>query len=120
MSTGTFHSLDPGRHNATNANNSSIATIRNGLNENGTRTFARTASNGINEPFGSRICRRTVRPATAFTYNERGDDNDTELTPHARRSASGRTRTVHNTFSDAERERNARDKTPSETGSTRT
>ena len=95
------HNREPGLHTSTIANTATITPIRNGFNANGTRTFARTASNGISEPFGSTIRTHTEPPAAAAcTYSERGEDTDTELTVPALRLTSGRTRTVRNTCSD--------------------
>ena len=81
VSNGIRHNREPGLHTSTIANTATITPIRNGFNANGTRTFARTASNGISEPFGSTIRTHTEPPAAAAcTYSERGEDTDTELT----------------------------------------
>ena len=72
------HNAEPGRHSATSSATAAMIDTRSQLNSKGTRTLALTAENGIREPTGSSIHRRTELPGFTLRYSERrrGDGGD--------------------------------------------
>ena len=66
------HNAEPGRHSATSSATAAMIDTRSQLNSKGTRTLALTAQNGIREPTGSSIHRRTELPGFTLRYSERG------------------------------------------------
>ena len=88
------HNAEPGRHSATSSATAAMIDTRSQLNSKGTRTLALTAENGIREPTGSSIHRRTELPGFTLRYSERGADVETEVISPARESVSARTNTL--------------------------
>ena len=84
------YNAEPGRHSATSSATAAMIDMRSQLNSKGTRTLALTAENGIREPTGSSIHRRTELPGFTLRYSERGADVETEVISPVRESVSAR------------------------------